>query len=196
MSSTRISCRSTRRSSRSDPGPITTFTPEDIGENLVGSYLRYVEGCDLVVHNTFLAEKQGEIDVLGITLQPERQVIFAEVTTHILGMSYGDHDKTVRKLRDKIKRATDFADETFPDEPKRYEIWSPVVHEGKLTAALEELAREYSEVDLDVLFVVNQLYAERVQALIDHARRNSKATSDPAYRLLQVLTRVRGTVRF
>ncbi len=166
--------------------------PEDIGENLVGSYLRYVERCALVVHNTYLTEAQGEIDVLGIKLRPDREVILAEVTTHILGMSYGDYDTTVRKLRDKIKRATAFADETFPDEPKRYEVWSPVVPEGKLTTALNELAREYSEGDLNVAFVINQDYAARVQALIDHARGNSKATSDSAYRMLQLLTRVRG----
>lgn len=40
--------------------------------------------------------------------------------------------------------------------------------------------------------MVNERDAERAQELIDHAKRSTKATSEPAYRLLQILAKVRG----
>jgi Holliday junction resolvase-like predicted endonuclease len=172
----------------------TGGVPNDIGENLVGSYLRYVERCDFVVHNTQLDEEQGEIDVIGMRLAT-KEVIFCEVTTHILGMQYGTYDSTVAKVRAKIERASKFAKTMFPTDRRRYEIWSPVVPKGKLTARFAELEHAYTDGDLDVQFVINDEYANRIQALIDDARSNSKATSDPAYRLLQILTRLKGDIQ-
>lgn len=166
--------------------------PHDIGENLVGSYLRYIEQCDFVVHNTQLDDEQGEIDVVGMKLGKKPEVIFCEVTTHILGMQYGSHDSTVAKVTDKIKRARKFAENMFPNERPRYEIWSPVVPKGKLTAQFADLEQAYTDEDLDVHFVINDEYAHRIQQLIDHARGNTKTTSDPAYRMLQILTRLKG----
>ena len=53
---------------------------DDIGENLVGSYLRYVEGCEFVVYNTQYTGVQGEIDVVGMKLSGDRrEVWFCEV---------------------------------------------------------------------------------------------------------------------
>ena len=43
----------------------------DIGESLVGSYLRYVENCDFVHYETY-GEGQGELDVLGMRLADKR----------------------------------------------------------------------------------------------------------------------------
>ncbi len=120
---------------------------------------------------------------------------FCEVTTHIQGLNYGGFAKTVEKIRDKIQRARRFALQTFPEHAHRYEIWSPVVPIGRLTSAFEELEREYDSEDLDVKFVINDLYSKRVVELIDHARGNPSATSEPAYRLIQVLTRLRGDWR-
>ncbi len=58
-----------------------------------------------------------------------------------------------------------------------------------------DLEAEFNSAELDLHFVVNAEYTERVQQLIDHARKNSKATSEPAYRLLQILTWARGELR-
>jgi Holliday junction resolvase-like predicted endonuclease len=165
---------------------------EDIGESLVGAYLRYIEGCDLVVHNTQLSKEQGEIDVLGLKLGTDAKVIFAEVTTHVLGMQYGSYDSTVKKVVDKIQRARDYAKDMFPEERPRYEIWSPVVPKGKLTDEFEALEAKYSDQDLNVCFVINEIYTSRVRELVERAKHNPKATSDPAYRLLQILVRLKG----
>ena len=75
---------------------------EDIGESLVGAYLRYVERCEFVLFNTFLPGIQGEIDVIGIRLGQPRDIYFAEVTTHLDGMTYGGNASTVSKIRSKL----------------------------------------------------------------------------------------------
>lgn len=167
--------------------------PEDIGENLVGSYLRYVEGCEFVVYNTHLPGVQGEIDVVALKLGEPRVVYFCEVITHIRGVLYGTYDRTVTKVEEKVGRARRFAQDTFPADQHRYEIWSPVVPSG-MTRRFEELAAWLRDDSLDVAFITNDTYTARVQKLIDHARRNTSATSEPAYRLLQVLTSARGTL--
>jgi Holliday junction resolvase-like predicted endonuclease len=169
---------------------------DDPGESLVGSYLHYIVGCQLVLHNTVTPGEQGELDVIGVQLtDATRTVWFCEVTTHIQGFNYGEFESTVRKVRDKIRRARVFADATFPDHVHHYEIWSPVVRVGRLTEAFDRLESEFSEDDLNVKFVINERYSQRVRELVEHARKNTSATSEPAYRLLQILTRLRGEWR-
>ena len=87
----------------------------EIGESLVGSYLRYVEGCSVVVYNV-QCEDQGEIDVVGLDLnRDDDTVTVCEVATHLEGMLYGTgNDTTLVAMRNKIKRMKDFAEETFP----------------------------------------------------------------------------------
>lgn len=164
---------------------------EDIGESLVGAYFRYVRGCEFVLFNTFLPGIQGEIDVIGIRLGEPRDVYFAEVTTHIEGMTYGGSSSTVEKVKNKLKRAQDFARERFPGDAHHYSVWSPRVPEGAMTSAFADLATEFAERGERLSFVINKEYGDRVQELISVARANSRATSDPAFRLLQVLTRVK-----
>lgn len=161
------------------------------GESLVGSYLRYVEGCELVLHNTFAGE-QAEIDVIGIK-PADSLVILCEVATHIRGLNYGQGNvDTLNRLDHKIGRARRFADRTFPDEQHRYEIWSPVVPKGILTSGFDDLMAKHETAGVKVVFVVNEEYTTRVQALLDRARQDAGATGEPAYRLLQILTRLRG----
>jgi hypothetical protein len=172
---------------------------EDIGESVVGSYLRYVKKCEFVLFNTYLSEGQGEVDVIGIRLGKPRDIYFAEVTTHIEGMSYGGNAATVKKVRDKLLRAESFASERFPDDEHHFEIWSPRVPKGAMTKAFGEMSEEFRARGKRLDFVVNESYGNRVQELIDEARSSSRATSDPAYRLLQVLSRVKtdtGPLRF
>ena len=169
---------------------------DDPGESLVGSYLHYIGKCQLVLHNTFTPEEQGELDVIGIRTNGAEQLAwFCEVTTHIQGLQYGGFDRTVSKIRDKILRARKFAEKTFPDHKHRYEIWSPVVPVGRLTIAFAEMEENFTSSELNVKFVINDLYSERVVELIEHARGNPSATSEPAYRMLQILTRLRGAWR-
>lgn len=38
----------------------------DVGESLVGAYMRYVERCSIVIYNSFFADRQGEVDVVAV----------------------------------------------------------------------------------------------------------------------------------
>ncbi len=164
---------------------------EDIGESLVGAYLRYVVRCEFILFNTFLPGEQGEIDVIGLRSSP-RQVYFAEVTTHLGGMTYGGNLATIDKIQKKLERAKTFAGERFPDYDHYYEIWSPRVPVGQVTAAFSQMAEEFSAPGR-LSFVINKAYGDRIQELIKIVRRNERATSDPAFRLLQVLARLKTT---
>ena len=164
----------------------------DIGESLVGSYLRYVVGCEVVVYNTHTPEQQGEIDVIGLRYGEPRAVWLCEVITHLQGTDYGGgYEEPSRKIKDKIARARAFADQAFPGDRHHYEIWTPIAPSGIVTR-FQQLAEAYVSEELDVSFVANLDYTARLQDLLDHARRGTKATSEPAYRMLQILTHLRG----
>jgi hypothetical protein len=162
---------------------------EDIGESLVGAYLRYVLGCEFLLYNTYLPSEQGEIDVIGIRLGPPRDIYFAEVTTHLDGMLYGNGNKdTAQKIRDKLLRAQRFAKEKFRGDQHHFQIWSPRVAKGALTEEFATIAAEFAARDERLAFMVNGAYGDAVEELVRVARTNRAATSDPAFRLLQVLS--------
>lgn len=161
--------------------------PLDMGESLVGSYLRYNGKCDFVVYRT-QTEKQGEIDVIGFQVE-QRRVWMCEVATHLDGLQYrGD---TLAKVRQKVERAAAFGDRMFPGQSRRFEWWSPKANPS-LLGGLEDLAVELSTEDTVVEFVVNHLYARRVCALLGEAQKGTKATPEPFFRSLQILTHLTG----
>jgi hypothetical protein len=166
----------------------------DIGESVVGAYMRYIRNCEVVVYNTFLRDRQGEIDVVALKTGPPREVWICEVTTHVGGMLYpgnGGADGTLSKLRAKLSRAQEFAAATFPNDALHFEVWSPRVAKGKLTASFEILKDEALGMDIDLKFVINESYTDYLRQLAAHAQQNTSATSEPAYRMLQVLTHLR-----
>jgi hypothetical protein len=167
----------------------------DIGESLVGAYLRHIVGCEVVTYNSFFADRQGEVDVVGIaTGAPPRTIWLCEVTTHIGGMLIRARGKRGADvvLREKLDRLRAFSEATFPGDDYRYEWWSPRVAVGKLTEVMTEIEQEWEAAGRDLRFVINDAYTERIRELVGHARSNSSATNEPAYRMLQVLTRLRG----
>jgi hypothetical protein len=166
----------------------------DIGESLVGAYLRHIVGCDVIVYNSFFVDRQGEIDVVGLQQGTPGTAWLCEVTTHIGGLLLirGGKDVTERVIREKLSRLHDFAKMTFPDHEHRYEWWSPRVPVGKMTEGMHLIAEEWAAEGRQLSFVMNKDYTERVRALVSHARRNSSTTNEPAYRMLQILTRLRG----
>jgi hypothetical protein len=163
----------------------------DLGESLVGAYMRHVEKCPIVLYNSFLDEKQGEVDVVAVKPQPStnrRIVYLCEATTHIRGMSR----VAVGKVPAKLERVRDFAELTFPDEEHRFQWWSPYVAEGAVTRAFGGLVDEWATAGRSLEFVINAKYTARITELVEHARTNTATTSEPAYRMLQMLTRLRG----
>jgi hypothetical protein len=150
----------------------------EIGETLVAAWYQYVDRCDLVVEGVRLPA-QGELDVLAVA---GRRVVAAEVATHILGLDYGGYMPTVRRVTEKVARAASFLEANFPEHERDVAFWSPRVPSG--------LMQQLAGIS-DVEFVVNDEYSRRLQNLIERARSDAAATSNSAYRLLQILTHAR-----
>jgi len=166
----------------------------DMGESLVGAYLRHIRRCDVVVYNSFFADRQGEVDVVGLHQSDPRVVWLCEVTTHIDGMQLTGDGLAAdeKKIRRKLDCLHDFAMTTFPGEEHRYEWWSPRVPVGKLTNAIDAIVGDWKAAGHEVTFVINGQYTDAMRELIQHAKRNPSTTNEPAYRLLQILSRLRG----
>jgi Holliday junction resolvase-like predicted endonuclease len=166
----------------------------DIGESLVGAYLRHIVKCEVVIYNSFFADRQGEVDVVALRQGKPREVWMCEVTTHIDGMQLGrdGKDSTERVIREKLDRLRHFAQITFPDDQHRYEWWSPRVAVGKRTDFMAATEDRWASEGHELRFVINDDYTERVRALAEHAKEHSSTTNEPAYRMLQILTHLRG----
>ena len=155
----------------------------DVGESLVGAYMRQVRGCNTVAFNTFLPTAQGELDVVGVAYGAEGvEVWIAEVAVHLDSLNYGGSQKTVQKVAQKVAAARAYAAQVYRDVIPTVEFWSPVVPAG-LVSALG---------GVDVTLVVNDIFTDRVNELADRAKRHTKMTGDDAYRFLQLLTHLRG----
>lgn len=108
------------------------------------AYMRYIEGCPIVFYNSFLADQQGEVDVVAVKpAQPgqPRVVYLCEVTTHIGGFN----TKTTLRVDDKLARLREFANTTFPDEAHRFQWWSPVVANGATTTRFDGLCAAWTQ---------------------------------------------------
>jgi hypothetical protein len=159
----------------------------DIGEDLVGAYLRQVQHCDLVAFNTRTGKGQAEIDVVGVRLEQggPRQAWFCEVSTHTSGLG-GYGGDPVKKLTAKLRSVRDYAAEVFPGVEHNVEFWSPRVRPG-LLPGLEALRLKHG-----VTLVVNEVYTERVGELVTLARKTSAFSDHPSFRMLQILTHLKG----
>jgi Holliday junction resolvase-like predicted endonuclease len=163
----------------------------DLGESLVGAYMRHIEPCNIVLYNSFFADQQGEIDVIAVKPHEagQRRIVYVcEVTTHIGGMARA----TVARIPAKLGRLREFADMTFPDEEHRFQWWSPYVSEGATTTGFAQLCADWKAEGRSLEFVINDEYTRRTAQLVEHARRNPSTTNEPAYRMLQMLTHLRG----
>ena len=165
--------------------------PLDMGESLVGAYLRYVTKCDFVVYGT-QTERQGEIDVIGFQVE-QRKVWICEVATHLDGLLYGSggNPGTIVKVKQKVRRAVLFAERLFPDQEVCFEWWSPKTGPTLVTGT-EEIRKQFDGRNIEIAFITNDVYAERVKALFELAQRGTKATPEPFYRSLQILTHLAG----
>lgn len=54
----------------------------NIGEEIVAAYLQYVKHCEFIQQNLFTPDVQGEIDVVGINLEP-KEIYVCEVAIHL-----------------------------------------------------------------------------------------------------------------
>jgi Holliday junction resolvase-like predicted endonuclease len=151
----------------------------EMGELLVGAYLKLRRGCNFVLYNQRPEgggmEGLGELDVVGIS---EKTVYLCEVTTHTIGMD----TISANRIAAKYARQKAFAERHFKGQKTVFEVWSPVVPSGIVTqlAQLEGLS-----------LVANAEYSKRVWELAELARTYTATTGNDAFRLLQILTHLR-----
>lgn len=182
-----------------------------IGELVVGSYLRIINDCELVSYNqrSKKTDQQMELDVLGVESKDGSQTVYGcEVITHIDGMLYsGTPEKegwwseyggpgyqyTLKRIWEKFCVDLDLLTDVFGGADE-YEIqlWSPVVPNGILTDGLAELQKRFDEgYGTEIELVVNEEYTRRVDELRSRASETKKGFDEPAFRFFQILEHLR-----
>ena len=174
----------------------------DIGELVVGAWLTQVQGYDFVVYNqrpgrdlpesiapkgrAGVSARLGELDVIGLNT-PKRESYLAECTTHLGGLLIGGSpDTAIAKLKNKFAVSSAYASvlEERTELRPTLAFWSPRVPRA-ITARKSELDDAAGR---PVEMVTNELYAERVVALVEAASKRTTSTGNDFYRSLQLLT--------
>ena len=161
----------------------------DIGEQIVGAYLKIIVKCDIVGYNIRLPgggiPGLGELDVVGFDFK-NGTVYLCEVTTHIMGVLYGNgNEDTIKRIKDKLGRQKTYYKEVLKRKfPKfHYMFWSPVVPNGKLTEELNKI--------LELELVINQKYTSCINELKKEAKKQTNSYENDAFRILQILEHLR-----
>jgi len=167
----------------------------DMGESLVASYLRYFRRCSVVSKNMHLEGQQGEVDVVGIvdavTAGGKRTVYLCESSVHLGGGGF--HGKEVERVKAKAQRALILANDLFPDDTydRVFEFWTShfAVRKAELTEqALQDLVGPGMFTSASM--IANAHFAANVRELERMAAENVKPTSEPAFRMLQILQHI------
>lgn len=155
----------------------------DIGEYIVGAYLKIIEECDFVDYNVRIQggghRGLNEIDVLGVNFKKKKAFV-CEVTTHIRGVLYGSYEETYNKIKTKYKHQKEYANRYLTNfKTKEFMFWSPRVPVGKLSKRLEKIE--------DLQLIINGDYTKRIEELKKAAKKNTAQTGNIFFRTLQIL---------
>ena len=159
----------------------------EMGEYVVGAYLKEVLACDFVDYNVRPPggglEGLGEMDVVGLRFADQTAYI-CEVTTHLDGLQYGTYKATIQRIKDKFGRQKLYADKHLTHFKNIHcMFWSPVVREGILTKALAEIN--------GLQLIINGAYTREVRKLQLQAKNTTRETGNPFFRVLQLLAHLR-----
>ncbi len=159
----------------------------EIGEYIVGAYLKEILGCDFVDYNVRPPggglEGLGELDVIGLDLG-NRTAYLCEVTTHIRGLLYKSNQDSVERVRKKHLRQRKYARKHLQDfDTIHCMFWSPVVPHGYLTENLAKIE--------GLELTINAQYKACVDELRAKARTATHDTGNVFFRTLQILERLR-----
>ena len=158
-----------------------------MGEYVVGAYLKLILGCDVVDYNVRPPggglQGLAEFDVVGLKFGG-KEAFVCEVTTHLDGLKYGNNQETIERIQRKYERQQQYARTCLTSfENVHFMFWSPVVPRGYLT-------RELSKLDgLDI--IINEEYKARVGKLRELARETTRDVGNPFFRALQILEHLR-----
>ncbi len=159
----------------------------DIGEYIVGAYLRLKLNCDFIDYNV---RRPGgglrgleELDVLGLDFHHMRAYL-CEVTTHIGGLLYKDQATTIERITRKYQRQKQYAlDHLAQFVEPHFMFWSPVVPKGYLTEHLGKIQ--------GLELIINGEYKRRVEELRQVAAIVTYDARNPFFRMLQIIEHLR-----
>ena len=159
----------------------------DVGEYIVGAYLKIIKECYFVDYNVRPRggglEGLNELDVVGLDFE-HKIAYLCEVTTHIRGVLYNDNRTTVERIKTKYETQKKYADKYLSDFPNRYFMfWSPVVPKGYVTRELEKVN--------GLELVINEKYAQCIDELREKAKELTNDVGNPFFRILQILEHLR-----
>lgn len=159
----------------------------DVGEYIVGAYLKSVKQCDFVDYNVRIPggglKGLSELDVIGLDLKTNTAYL-CEVTTHIRGLLYTNNQVTVEKIKKKHEVQKEYAEKMLGNFSKKiFMFWSPYVPEGYITKHL----REIETLEL----VLNKDYTACVEEMRQVAKQHTNDLGNPFLRVLQILEHLR-----
>ena len=159
----------------------------DIGEYIVGAYLKVIKQCDFVDYNTRPPggglEGLEEIDVIGLDFK-NKIAYLCEVTTHIRGVLYKDNKTTITRIKTKYRRMQTYANRYLQDFYKHhFMFWSPIVPNGYLTRELEKIS--------GLELIINKRYTQHIEELRESAKKLTNDVGNPFFRMLQILERLK-----
>lgn len=155
----------------------------EMGELIVGAYLKQIEGCDFIEYN--VRSRGGglkgldELDVIGLNFVTQTAYL-CEVTTHLLGALYVDNKTTVEKINTKHQKQKEYASNYLSNfEYIRYMFWSPYVPVGYITTGLANIS--------DLELIINKEYTNKINELRELARKTTNDSGNDFFRALQIL---------
>jgi len=159
----------------------------DIGEYIVGAYLKLIEECDFIDYNVRPPvgglEGLEELDVIGLNFKSSTAYL-CEVTTHIRGLLYKNNQESVKRIKKKYERQKNYADQYLTNfENKKFMFWSPVVPVGFITEKLKEVE--------GLELIINGEYKSRIEKLRMLARNTTHDARNPFFRMLQIMEHMR-----
>lgn len=167
----------------------------NVGEELVGAYLQYIKDCEFIQKNLYTEDSQGEIDVVGIDLEGKK-VYVCEVAIHLQGLQYTKNNRpdNYNRLVAKFSKDIIYAQKYFSDYELHFMFWSPVVRIPKSSEVahnpMEDVVRVKSTLKenfgVELEIIVNKDFLERIEALRNFSRIQSKELQSPIVRMLQI----------
>ncbi|MDR0233136.1 MAG: hypothetical protein LBI82_13640 [Dysgonamonadaceae bacterium] len=169
---------------------------ENLGEHLVGQYLRAVKNCDFVEYNLQTKFVQGEIDVVGIN-SAKKQIYICEVATHLeTGLQYVKNRRpnNVERFQSKFTKNIEYAKRNFQEYECHYMLWSPIIRIPKKEDTKNNQEQDLREIkvflkekfDVELELVYNQKYLNCIAELRKVARETTQEMSSPIMRFLQI----------
>lgn len=167
----------------------------NVGEEIVGEYLRLCRSCDFISYNVNTPDTQGEIDVVGINTR-EKKLFVCEVVIHLeTGLQYvkGTRPDNVNRLVNKFSKDIEYAKKYFSDYELTVMLWSPIVKDSRETAKNNQAKDLHliqdniqSKFKVKIVNVCNELFAQYMSELREIAGSTTEECKSRVMRVFQI----------